>query len=126
MFPTLKLSIPAAGVAGARCRPFLHSTAEPACSLARSGGRCHTRASAPGRRELLGPSDRAFPGELQISALLRFFLWTCQGRYASSLGMSTGKRQSAASLKASGRSAGYPSGGNVATDFITSVWTERD
>src|SRR5262245_49589609 len=94
MSPSLKRSIPAVGASGARYRPFLHSTAEPARSLARSGGQCHIHAVARARRELSVPSGRAFPGGLQISAPLYSFLWTWQRKYAYSVGLSIGRRQS--------------------------------
>ena len=76
-------------------------------------------------RELSAPLDRASPGGLPISALLYSVLWTCQRRYASSIGMSIGKRRCAASLRGAGRSAGHPFGGNVATDFITQLLSYR-
>src|SRR5262245_23755768 len=88
MPPTLQRSIPTVGAAGERYRPFLHSIAEPVRSSAQSGGRCRTCAADRAHRGLSAPSDRAYPGGLPISP--QFFLWTCQGRYSSLIGMSIG------------------------------------
>src|SRR5215475_13180476 len=72
------------------CTLFLRSIAGPVHLLARSGGRSRTRATAPARREPSTPLGRASPGGFPISAALCSSLWTCQRRYTSSIGMSTG------------------------------------